>query len=88
MTKSTGDELWALMRTQAIQEAIALHMQKGLDFDSFLLGLHLALTDPVVGSWIAEAVDKDGESAARLRHLNEQLIAGLREKWEKPDHWD
>ena len=87
MNEPTGDDLWAVMRSDLIHQLIALQIEKGLDYESFVFGLHLALTDPVLGGWFAEAFDRDKDTAARLRHTNEQKIARLREQLEKPAAW-
>ena len=67
------------LRTKLIRRAIAAQIKEGLDYDSFLVGLHLALADPTLGGWIIAAFDINDDSAARLRHLHEQATATIRE---------
>ena len=83
----SSEERWTALRAEAIKEAFGLQMAKGLDFESFIAGLHLALTDRQLGEWIAAAFDKDSDSAVRLRHSSEQIAARLREKLEMPPEW-
>jgi hypothetical protein len=71
------------LRDEVIRTVIALQIEKGLDYESFLFGLHVGLTDPTLGGWIAATFDLDDESAIRLRHTNEQMAATIRWKLEQ-----
>ncbi len=76
-----------LLRTKLIRTVIGLQIEKGLDYDSFIFGLNMALGDPVLGRWIAAAFNLDTDDAARLRGHSDQLAARLREMLENPLEW-
>ena len=82
------NEFNEVLRTKIIRTVIGLQMEKGLDYDSFIFGLKMALTDPVLGKWIAAAFDLDSDDAARLRAHSDQLAARLREMLENPLEWE
>ncbi len=77
-----------LLRTKLIRTVIGLQIEKGLDYDSFIFGLKVALTDTVLGKWIAAAFNLDTDDAERLRGHSYQLAASLREMLEIPLEWE
>jgi hypothetical protein len=60
-----------------IRAWLAVKMATGLDGDSLMTGIHLALANPTLGRWIAEAVDKDPDIAAHLRFIVDQDVQRL-----------
>ena len=82
------NEFTEVLRTKLIRAAIGIQMEKGLDYDSFIFGLKMALTDPVLGKWIDAAFNLDTDDAARLRGRSDQLTARLREMLENPLEWE
>jgi hypothetical protein len=65
------------LRREAIREWLAVRMAGGMDGDSLMTGIHLALANPTLGRWIAEAVDKDRDTAAFLRSIVDQDVQRL-----------
>lgn len=71
-------------RLVAMRAALALQAMKGLDLESFLAGLSVALSDSNVGNWIVAALLEDAAARERMQAANERLVEHLSNILEKP----
>ena len=74
-------------RLVAMRAALALQAMKGLDLESFLAGLSVALSDPTVGNCIVAALLEDAAARERMQAANARLVERLSNILEKPTRY-
>jgi len=62
----------------SIQVAMAEHAKRGLDIESLVTGVQIALDDPQAAGWIVKALASDDDTKRRLAATTKELTDRLR----------